>query len=83
MSQSNHPMTTMQDESDHDDLSVAVTHLIKDIEELHPPLGDIVAALDRLVNVTAMSVIAQFGSSGDRAAAVAYLKHQFVGAEIG
>jgi hypothetical protein len=47
------------------------------IEEISDSLGGISAALDRLANTTAMSVIAQYGTNEDRAAAVKHLKRRF------
>ncbi len=73
-----------------DELGLAVTDLAKAIEsiaeELRPlyhieqvadNLGALAPELDGLGKVTAMSVIARYGSDEDRAAAVAYLKDWF------
>jgi hypothetical protein len=52
-------------------------HDLYHIEQIADHLGNLGSALNGLANATALSVIAQYGSTEDRAEAVSHLKSWF------
>ncbi len=52
-------------------------HKLYHLEQLADNVGDLGQALHALANATAISVIAKYGSEGDRAVALSHLKNWF------